>query len=195
VALFSLGPADRAQVSLGASHRAPVAGVSGLGQEGQRQAAAMIACLVGQDVLAAGAELRRIGVDGDGLVWFGECGWMPPELLAELIARGADTGLPALLTTASAGAAGELAGRVGALVIHRMPERAGFPAAVPAVLAEQAGSLGPGEFMLVVDGARPRPVTLGKTVSARIPHLSAPRPRSAALAPFAPGSRATEEAT
>jgi hypothetical protein len=188
VALFSLGGAD---LSLGRAGRA----------QAPARAAAMIACLVGQDVLAAGAELRRIGVDGDGLVWFGECGWMPPELLAELIGSGAGTGLPVLLTTASVGVAGELAGRVGALVIHRMTEPAGFPAAGPALSAvaalsaEQAGRLDPGEFMLVVDGAQRRPVTLGKTVNARIPQLSAPRPRSAMLARLAPGTRATEEAT
>ena len=60
--------------------------------------------------------LRRIGVDGDGLVWIPGCDSLPVAALVPLISGGAAVGLPVLLTTTSTAAARELAGLVG---VHR----------------------------------------------------------------------------
>jgi hypothetical protein len=45
------------------------------------------------------AELRRIGADGDGLVWLNGHEGLPGPLIAELAAAGATAGLPLLLST------------------------------------------------------------------------------------------------
>lgn len=45
------------------------------------------------------AELRRIGADGDGLVWLNGRDGLPGQLIAELAAAGAAAGLPLLLST------------------------------------------------------------------------------------------------
>jgi hypothetical protein len=45
------------------------------------------------------AELRRIGADGDGLVWLNGREGLPGPLIAELAAAGATAGLPLLLST------------------------------------------------------------------------------------------------
>ncbi|SRR5216683_2500401 len=84
------------------------------------RAAAGIASLVSHDAIAVCADLRRIGVDGDGLIWLDQCGPVAAELLTELASRGADAGLPLLLTTTSEQVADGLADHVNALVIHRM---------------------------------------------------------------------------
>jgi len=47
-------------------------------------------------------ELRRIGADGDGLVWLRGCRGIPEELLASLTAAGAAAGLPLVLTAPGA---------------------------------------------------------------------------------------------
>lgn len=84
------------------------------------RAAVTMAGLVAHDVLAVAAELRRIGVPGDGLVWLDECAGIPTAALAELINRGASAGLPALLTTTSADQAQALASHANVLVVHRL---------------------------------------------------------------------------
>src|ERR1700683_2748259 len=76
--------------------------------------------LVGQDLLAAGAALHRIGVDGDGIVWLTECGLMPRDSVADLIAQGRGTGLPVLAATTSGPAAAQLAELTNVVVMHRM---------------------------------------------------------------------------
>jgi hypothetical protein len=88
------------------------------------RAAVTLAGLVAHDMLAVGAELRRIGVPGDGLVWINECGGMATAALAELINRGAAAGLPALLTTTSAEQAQALASHANVLVVHRLIDAA-----------------------------------------------------------------------
>jgi hypothetical protein len=72
---------------------------------------------------ALGATLRRIGVDGDGLVWVPSAEWLPAQVLAALVRDDADAGLPVVAGTASPAAAGELAGLVGALLVHRVSDR------------------------------------------------------------------------
>jgi hypothetical protein len=84
--------------------------------------AVALASLVAQDVMGICAGLRRIGVEGDGLVWLEQCGDVPTAVLAELVRRGAAAGLPAVLTTTSAQAAEKVAGQVNAVVIHRLTD-------------------------------------------------------------------------
>ena len=93
-----------------------------LDNDSRGRSAAAVASLVAQDVMAICGELRRIGVEGDGLVWFEQCGDVPAGVLTELITRGARAGLPAVLTTTSAQAAEKLADQVNAVVIHRMTD-------------------------------------------------------------------------
>jgi len=121
--------------------------------------------------------LRRIGVDGDGLVWIPGCDSLPVAALVPLISGGAAVGLPVLLTTTSTAAARELAGLVGVVLIHRLAD--------PAAVAELAGliglagqgrppaSLGAGEFVLAVNAPRRRRVELGRLVLARLPRPAA----------------------
>jgi hypothetical protein len=98
------------------------------------RAAATMASLVAHDVLAVCAELRRIGVPGDGLVWFDQCARLAATTLAELIDRGAGAGLPALLTTTSPDQVQGLADQANVLVLHRLSD--------PAVAERFAGFTG-----------------------------------------------------
>ena len=86
------------------------------------RAAAIMAGLVLHDVLAVCAELRRIGVPGDGLVWLDQCGGVAQGTLTELVGRGAAAGLPALLTTTAPGPAQPLAEQVNALLLNRLTD-------------------------------------------------------------------------
>ncbi len=86
-------------------------------------------------VAALAADLRRIGVDGDGLVWLPDGDRVPADALAALLGDGAAAGLPALVTTTSPDAAADLAGRVGALLVHRVADPA-----LAAALAARTGT-------------------------------------------------------
>ena len=72
--------------------------------------------------------MRRIGADGDGLVWL--YGYDPPPdgplagLAGSLVAGGAAAGLPVLVTTTSPRAVTELAGLVSVLLVHRLADPA-----------------------------------------------------------------------
>ena len=70
---------------------------------------AMLTRLVCQDLLAAGAALTGIGVDGDGIIWLAECGALPRQPVTEMIAGGPGTGLPVLAASTSAQIAADLA--------------------------------------------------------------------------------------
>ena len=146
---------------------------------------AMLTRLVGQDLLAAGAALHRIGVDGDGIVWLTECGLMPRDSVADLIAQGRGTGLPVLAATTSGPAAAQLAELTNVVVMHRMADAAatrqlaaaaaadvGEPLPVgPASGPDQAvgpDTLGDGEFLLAVKQPR-RVVPRARLVRTRIP--------------------------
>jgi hypothetical protein len=80
------------------------------------------------DVLALGEDLRRIGADGDGLVWL--YGYDPPPdgplagLVGGLVASGAAAGLPILVTTRSPRAVADLAGLVSVVLGHRVADSA-----------------------------------------------------------------------
>jgi hypothetical protein len=79
--------------------------------------------LVSADLAALDEDLRRIGVDGDGLVWLH--GWDPQsaETLGGLVAGGEAAGLPVLVSSISPAAA-DLAGMMNAVLIHRVDDGA-----------------------------------------------------------------------
>ena len=111
--------------------------------------AVAVAGLVAQDVMGICAQLRKIGVEGDGLVWLEQCGDVPTAALAELVRRGAAAGMPAVLTTTSAPAAEKVADQVNAVVIHRMTdpvmaERFAWFTGEKLVPSEAAGAQAPG---------------------------------------------------
>lgn len=82
-------------------------------------AAGTVAGLVARDAMAICAELRQIGVDGDGLFWFDQCGAVPDSVLTELIQRGSVAGMATVLATTAAQPADRLAEAAGTVVIHR----------------------------------------------------------------------------
>ena len=220
-----LGPGSGepgARIDLGRVVRERTAALFPLGPDPRT---AGIARVVASDILTAGTELRRIGVEGDGLVWLCGCENLPAQIVADLVDRGAASGLPVLATTTSATSAAELAGLVNTLVIHRLTDveaarslaaRTGqrlvpatspgstAPAAVSSVGAGGAPSaaplaplsappsgdwpafvarpvvgpqeirmLRPREFVLVVNGPRPRLVELAQALPARLPTSAA----------------------
>ncbi len=81
------------------------------------------AALAASRLTALSATLRRIGVDGDGLIWVPSAERLPAAVLAALVSDGADAGLPVLVGAVSPAAAGQLAGLVGALLMHRLTDR------------------------------------------------------------------------
>jgi hypothetical protein len=143
--------------------------------------AAMLTRLVCEDLLAAGAALSGIGVDGDGLVWLPECGSLPRRAVTDMIARGPGTGLPVLAVTTFPQVATELAELTNVVVVHRMTD-ADAAGKLAAVAGATAGPpLGNGEFLLAVKDP-PRLVPRAQPVRARIPSpKSAATPRHRAL--------------
>jgi hypothetical protein len=124
-------------------------------------------------VAVLGRNLRRIGVDGDGLIWVPGCDSLPVAALVPLIGGGA-AGLPVLMTTTSTAAARELAGLVGALLIHRLADPAATADLAALVgLGRPPGPLRAGEFVLAVNAPRRRRVSIGRLVPARLPLLTA----------------------
>ena len=154
------------------------------GPDPRAASAAMLTRLICEDLLAAGAALRGIGVDGDGLVWLPECGSLPRRAVTDMIARGPGTGLPVLAATTFPQVAAELAELTNVVVAHRMTD-----AATAGQLAAVAGTstdppLGAGEFLLAVKNP-PRLVPRAQLVRARIPapRLAAAPPHRALDAP------------
>lgn len=76
------------------------------------------ACLTS---LAAG--LRRIGVDGDALVWVPRGELVPARALAALLRDGPGAGLSVLIGTTSPAAAAEVIGLAGTVLSYRVAER------------------------------------------------------------------------
>ena len=160
-----------------------------LGGPRPAESSAMLTRLVCQDLLAAGAALGGIGVDGDGLVWLAECGTLPRQPVTEMIARGREAGLPVLAATTSAQVASDLADMVNVVVAHRMQDTAvtrRLAAVVPAAAGpgpDPAADAGPaayasgspypsglrdGEFLLAVRHPA-RVVPRGLLVRSRVP--------------------------
>jgi hypothetical protein len=156
------GPGPAAEIDLGRTVTERGVVLFRPGASAQPAASAMLTRLVCHDLLAAGAALRGIGVDGDGIVWLAECGAMPRSSVTELIARGPGAGLPVLAATTSAPAAAELVELTNVVVAHRMAAEAA-PRGLDALSALRAG-----EFLLTVKDPR-RLVPRAVFVRARIP--------------------------
>jgi hypothetical protein len=118
------GPAHRAHIDIGRVIRDRAVALFSLGASGHAGAAARLAWLIGQDILAADADLGEIGISGDGVAWFDHCEGLPQPMVRDLIGRGSSAGLPVVLTTTSSRAGLGLAGEVNALLLHRMPDAA-----------------------------------------------------------------------
>ena len=129
-----------------------------LGGPRPAESCGMLTRLVGQDLLAAGAALDGIGVGGDGIIWLTECAALPRPPVAELIARGRDTGLPVLAATTSAQVAADLADLTNVVVT--------LPAQDTAAAEQDPSAPRDGEFHLTVKDP-PRLVTRGLLVRAR----------------------------
>ncbi len=141
------GEPASSRVDLGRAIRQRAVVLFSLDSDSRGRSAVAVASLVAQDVMAICGELRRIGVEGDGLVWFEQCGDVPTAVLADLVARGGAAGLPAVLTTTSAQAAEKLAEHVNAVVIHRMTDP---------VMAERFARV-TGVKLVPSEGSGPRP--------------------------------------
>ncbi len=81
------------------------------------------------------AELRRIGVDGDALVWVPHAELVPAQALGALLLDGATAGLAVLAATTSAATATELAPVAGTVLIRRVTD--------PGLAAALAARVGP----------------------------------------------------
>jgi len=192
------GPAGEIDLSRAVAERAVVLFRLGGPVPGSRaESSAMLTRLVCEDLLAAGAALNGIGVDGDGIVWLAECGSLPRQSVIEMIARGQVAGLPVLAGTTSAQVAADLADLVNVVVAHRIedpaaarrlsevagaavPEGPGRPPDAgqvaqpgPGPATDTAGlsALRDGEFLLTVKNPR-RFVPRGLLVGARVPQFT-----------------------
>jgi hypothetical protein len=148
-----------------------------------------MARLVCADIAALGEDLRRIGVEGDGLVWLHGADSLAAGTLAGLVTGGAAAGLPVLVSVAEQ-AAPDIASLVNAVLMHRLADAAVAASLAPrtgstmspatqsggselvprpAVPAQELLSLAPGRFALVVNSPRYRLVRSGQLVAARLP--------------------------
>jgi hypothetical protein len=158
----------------------------------------MLTRLVCQDLLAAGAALGAIGVDGDGIIWLAECGSLPRQAVTDLVARGPAAGLPVLAATSSPQAAAELAKLTNVVVAHRMTDAATagqlatavgvLPAPEPAADAAALTALREDEFLLAVKHPQ-RLVWPAQLVRARVPSVTRDRRPAAAPRPALAGAR------
>jgi hypothetical protein len=108
---------------------------------------------------ALGAQLRRIGVDGDALVWVPSAERLPAQVLAELVIDGAAAGLPVLAGAVSPAAAVKLAGLVGTLLVHRVTDRD-----LAARLAARAGTRLLPAAVAAARAGQPLPAPAGQPV-------------------------------
>jgi hypothetical protein len=120
-------------------------------------------------ITALAAELRRIGVDGDALVWVPAGESPPAPALAALIRDGGPAGLCVLIGATSPAIMTELAGSAGAVL----------------TLAPKPPSRNPREFSLAVRAPRQRQLRLADIIPARLPHQPTGLPCAAAV----PGGR------
>jgi hypothetical protein len=74
------------------------------------------------ELASLAGDLRRIGVDGDALVWVPHGERVPAAALAELLGQAPDAGLSVLIGTTSPAAA-ELSALVGTLLIYRVADQ------------------------------------------------------------------------
>ena len=109
-------PADRPPVDLGRVVRERVAALLPADS-------AELASRACADLGALAADLRRIGVDGDALVWVPHGERVPAQALAALLRDTQDAGVSVLIGTTSAAVATELGGLTGNTLIYRVTDR------------------------------------------------------------------------
>lgn len=101
---------------------------------------------------ALAASLRRIGVDGDALVWAPHAERLPLQALGQLLRDGATAGLAVLAGTTSPAAAG-LAGQAGTILVGRVTDTS-----LAAALAARTGTrLLPPSAAATLGGRQPAP--------------------------------------
>jgi hypothetical protein len=74
------------------------------------------------ELAALASDLRRIGVDGDALVWVPRGERVPAQALRQLLSDGPGAGVAVLIGTTSPAAAAELAVLAGTALIHRVAD-------------------------------------------------------------------------
>lgn len=74
------------------------------------------------ELAALAGDLRRIGVDGDALVWVPHGERVPAQALRQLLSDGPGAGVCVLIGTTSPAAAAELAAQAGTALIHRVAD-------------------------------------------------------------------------
>ena len=116
------GPGAGERVSLGEVVRQRAVALFTLAATGRKDVAEVIAGLVAADVAALYGSLDRAGIAPDGLCWLTECDGVDPAALAGLVAAGSPAGLAPVLATTVPRATRGLAGRVNAVVIHRLTD-------------------------------------------------------------------------
>jgi hypothetical protein len=102
-----------------------------------RVGSAELAARACADVAAVADRLRRIGVDGDGLVWVTDGGGLPTPTAAALIGAGRAGGLAVLIAATSPTAAAALAGQAGASLVLRIADP-GLAVQLASAIAGQA---------------------------------------------------------
>jgi hypothetical protein len=137
-------PADPAAIDLGRVIRERSAAI--LPADSEELAARACA-----DLAALAVDLRRIGVDGDALVWV-PCGeQLPAQALAVLLRDGPEAGLSVLIGTTSPAVARELSGQTGATLVYRVADQD-----LAASLATRTGTrLLPASVAAALSGQRP----------------------------------------
>jgi hypothetical protein len=136
------------------------------------------------ELASLAADLRRIGVDGDALVWVPHGERLAPQALASLLRDGAAAGLSVLVGTTSPTAAAELGGLAGATLIRRLADPA-----LAASLAPRTGTrLLPQACAAAQAGQYPAGGR-GPAAGAGVPGAAVPQ-AGAASAAFEPGSGA-----
>ena len=163
------GPAAELDLGRAVAERAVV--LFRLGGSVPAESSAMLTRLVCQDLLAAGAALNGIGVRGDGIIWLAECGALPRQSVADLIAGGRGTGLSVLAATTSAQVATDLADLVNVVVAHRINDAPAAEQLSALVAPAGLSGLREGEFVLAVKNPR-RIVPRGHLVRARVPQAA-----------------------
>jgi hypothetical protein len=100
---------------------------------------------------ALAGDLRRIGVDGDALVWVPRGERVPAPALRRLLSDGPHAGLSVVIGTTSPAAAEELAGLAGTALIHRVAD----PGLAIGLAARTGTQLLPRPLAAALAGERP----------------------------------------
>ena len=102
------------------------------------------------DLASLAGDLRRIGADGDALVWVPQGERVPAQALGALLRDGPDVGLSVLIGTTSPAAAAELSGLAGTTLMYRVADQG-----LAASLATRTGTrLLPAPIAAALDGRR-----------------------------------------